>query len=98
MKGSIVITVFGIMVFLISSFFIFFAFDKLVSNELVCILKGAECEGKMSNTLTFGTYIIYAMLIMIVSAAYVMAKSISIDMQYRKRAESAMTSEPAENV
>lgn len=35
MKGPIVIMLFGVIVFLIASFFIFFAFDKLVSNELI---------------------------------------------------------------
>lgn len=38
----------------------------------------------MSNAFTFGLYIIFALLVMTVSAAYVMAKNISVDIRYRK--------------
>jgi len=83
MKGLMIISMFGVIIFLIAAFFAFFAFDKLVSNELVCVLQfGKECAGNMNNTFTFGLTIILTMMIMMVSAVYVMVKNISVDIKY----------------
>jgi ABC-type antimicrobial peptide transport system permease subunit len=86
MKASMIITVFGIIIFLISSFFTFFAFDKLVNNELICVLhQVGGCAEKTANTLTFGIAIVITLLIMIISAAYVMVKNISIEAKHRRK-------------
>lgn len=88
MKGTMIITVFGIIIFMTAAFFAFFAFDKLVSNELICIMQyGGECTSSMSNTFTFGIVIILTMIIMIVSAVYIMVKNITVDVDYMAKNE-----------
>ena len=83
MKGIGIIALLGVMVFFIASFSFLFVFDKFLSRELICILQpGAECADIMSDTFVSGIFMIIVLLVMIISAAYVMVKKSSADISY----------------
>ncbi len=82
MKGTVIITIFGIIIFLVAAFFAFFSFDKLVSNDIICILQqGSGCLDKMSTALSYGLYIIITLIIMIIAATYVMVKNMAMELE-----------------